>query len=914
MRTVGLVLVLGWTAVGAHAQSVPDRYTLALRGVPVEEALETLVEVTQINLIYDPELLSDVRVFCAERDEAAESFLRCIVEAAGLDFYRLSSGTYVVIEAPRQAPQRGQLRGMVVDGDTGEPLPFAHIVLADASTGTAANASGAFLVPALLAGAHTVVASHVGYMPAIEEVWVPAAGQAEHRFVLKPEPVAAAPLVVDGLSRRLPSADLGRGVETPATAPVMGAFGGPDVGYQAGEVLGVTLQLPQADASIQGGEAGEHQLLLDGVPVWDPVSLGRLLGAFSPLAIGQLTVHKAGFGALHGSQTSGVIEARHALPETRTLQGRATVDPLSVNGRMDVPYRLAGAEGALMVAGRRSVWDVRPEPMLEDRLQAWNRVDPLLTAVLLGNGVTEEQTTLREHSSDLGFSDVHAATRLRFSPFHQTYASFYRGTNRVETDLLTTPLVMRLRGGQAAGRFDVFQMLARESYDWTNRLAQVRHEWLLGARSFISLRARSSWHTLRQQSGMGRVAGSEETDVNLETLWAGLAHSSDRNTMREDAVEAHLDISASARTYVTASVAGQRTSSHVRLDNPFFQPITYTSTAWRWVSAVNVRTHLSAAWTVESGLRATYVPDRSRVYTEPRLALRLDGSSGWAGNYAARLSAGVYRQFIYPFEMSSAGPTAIVPWVRFWTQPDPSVAPPLAYHLAGEVLLQPGPRWQVNLETYYKAHPRLLMLDTQELLHTQTVGSLPQAAFVSEASGQAWGAGVRVAWTGARTSWMMRYTYSQSVRSQPGRFEGAEIAAPWEDPHQVQVRARRELGGGFWAQARGQGIWGRTWGFRRAYYDFLVAHSGTTSYPPYDLSNPEAHRLPAFVRVDLGAGYQRAVGPVTVEFRADFLNALGRDNVLDWSLHQPNAQARVYERAPRLDLPRTPSFSLRLIY
>ena len=59
--------------------------------------------------------------------------------------------------------------------------------------------------------------------------------------------------------------------------------------------MGIRVGDALADVHIQGGEAGEHQFQLDGVPVFEPVHLRGLLGAFNPFAIERITVHKAGY-------------------------------------------------------------------------------------------------------------------------------------------------------------------------------------------------------------------------------------------------------------------------------------------------------------------------------------------------------------------------------------------------------------------------------------------------------------------------------------------------------------------------------------------------------------------------------------------------------------------------------------------
>src|SRR5699024_1068432 len=61
-------------------------------------------------------------------------------------------------------------------------------------------------------------------------------------------------------------------------------------------ISGISFSLPLADFNIQGGASGDHQLRLDGVPIYNPVSMGRMLGAFSPWAIDKIHSNEEGLG------------------------------------------------------------------------------------------------------------------------------------------------------------------------------------------------------------------------------------------------------------------------------------------------------------------------------------------------------------------------------------------------------------------------------------------------------------------------------------------------------------------------------------------------------------------------------------------------------------------------------------------
>ncbi len=109
--------------------------------------------------------------------------------------------------------------------------------------------------------------------------------------------------------------------------------------------------------------------------------------------------------------------------------------------------------------------------------------------------------------------------------------------------------------------------------------------------------------------------------------------------------------------------------------------------------------------------------------------------------------------------------------------------------------------------------------------------------------------------------------------------------------------------------ARGLGVWGRSWTFRRAYYDVLPA-LGVTQLGAFTLDRPEADRLPPRLAFDVGIALARTVAGARVELAADVANVLGRRDVLDWWLH-PDADGALVPVTRTLP-GRQPSLRLRV--
>ncbi len=882
-----------------------ERFTLILRDVALEEALEQLVYTTKMNLLYDPLLIKEEHIYCDSRNQTAENILRCIVGAADLDFYQLSSGTYVLIEKVQDKPEYGNLAGIVVDSETGQPLPYANVFLADASTGTAANEAGMFTFTSLLKGAHAVVTTYVGYEPAVDSVWIPAQGSIRKKILLTASPIVTDQIVVNGMQQRLPSLDLGSGKLDPAAFARSGFQGTDDVLHNVSSVMAVGIRPPYVDLHIQGGESSEHQMQLDGVPVFEPVSLGRLLGAFSPLAIGRLTVHKAGFGASVGSQLSGIISAEQNLQSEDNSNFTLQLDPISANARLNFDIQLPGeASSTFMIAGRTSVWELYRSNTLNGMLQDWNTVDPQLTATALGSSTSILQFTPHRHGSDVAFSDVHLAGQITINPFHKLYFSAYQGKNNIGTELLSA--------ASAEVPTSDFILLSRDKYRWTNTTALIKHEWLLGARTMGIIKLSNSVHTLRHNYNMIDSESANLID-GLDT--AGIERAlgnqldsgdspDDQNRIQETTLSAQIEYSLSKNHHLQAGIEATEVTNRFHLDSPFYVPLQIENATWRSTAYMHDKIAIGLQTSIEVGSRFTYVPDRNVVYAEPRFSLRHDVPQSAIGSYALHLAAGVYRQYVNQFDLSSVGPSAAVPSIRFWLPIDETLAPPKAYHYTANVLLMPSESWNFRVESYYKHQPQILAFHYHPLLIPGVIpaqdGPISEDQIIEESNGFAYGGGVFVEHSYNRGVVGASYSYSQAKRRYPGRFDERLESTPWNEPHRLSLNHEYSISSRLSTSFRAHGIWGRTWGFRQAYYDYLAAHNPDgEKYLPFDLTNPSAHKLAPYYQVDAGISYERDFRGISFLLRADVLNILNRKNVIDWTFVNPSDATLPLDRIDR---------------
>jgi hypothetical protein len=340
-----------------------------------------------------------------------------------------------------------------------------------------------------------------------------------------------------------------------------------------------------------------------------------------------------------------------------------------------------------------------------------------------------------------------------------------------------------------------------------------------------------------------------------------------------------MNVQLSERDRLTLQGGVTSLGSRFSLANAFVGRVGTTARSTRLTAAGQVELGLGRFTTLESGLRLTALPTRGALFAEPRAALHYHRPQTALGEVAARIGGGLYRQYTTQFEVSRDGATAVVPTAQVWMPVPTRAQPPKAYHLTSSLTWGPHPAWSVGVEGYGKWKPHLLAVDYPALQSEAPVHVAPPSAILSASQGHAYGGGLRLAYEGAWGRSTLRYAYSRSRRTFPGRFGGRMISTPWNEPHRVTLDTRLPLNDVLPVPCRSTDS----------------PHVGSTP----DLSHPEQHRLPPLYRLDASLVASHSWGDVDITGRIGLVNALGRTNVADWGL-RPTGHGGVTRRARTL--------------
>ena len=868
------------------AQQTTPAYSIDFSGDALTEALDQIAALTAADLIYDPRIVGTRHVYRRVRGNTTAELLTSLLQGTQLDFIILSSGTFVIVQSAQRPPEFGVFSGQVIDAATGEPLQGATVMFADASGGTVTNRSGFFSINNMMSGRHELIFSYIGYEAVRKVIEVDGNGTTRERIPLNPKPFDVNPVVISAHRSMLPAS----WHHEQAEARTLWSTG--DRHQCAVQSLslfsGVQHGLPLSDTHIQGAQRGEHRMYLDGMPVYNPYSFGQLLSAFSPFAISRVEVEKAGFDASMGSHIAGSIGLKHAVSPRHgeTLLWQA--DPLSTNFFGSAGHTTAsGNRLNLMAALRSSVWNIFEDPTLSGTLSEWDAIDPMLYSLISAQGLAD--AGMRSflpvaNASNIAFYDVHLAGAAELGPYRRMNFSFYSGQNEVETDVLAREQFFN----------DGF-MFSRDHYNWQNTVAQLGYDWVVSPRLDLSFQAGFSGNRMRHNyimadhSVFAALAGEMPlSDAEVFSLYReNLGHGAlqhDRNEIRHFLGRVDADYAINPRLSLSAGIQADFVESSFDLSSLFYLPAGDDQRSGHFSTYLNTHFTLPGPWRFTVGSRLTRLTGSSQTFLEPRAQAQYDRQQSAIGFWSVRVAGGLYRQFINQFDITNAGPSSIVPSFTIWAH-DSSLPQPRAWHGSASFLSEPAPGTTLRLEGWLRHQPTGYITSYDRLLTNSGHTREGFDAFAEITDLNSWGGSVRLSQQlmGNSLNVLLGYDYSRAEINMQSQF-GRVMPAPWNQPHSLQARVMGHLTSNWTVSGRWQYIAGWAWGFRQAYYDFLMMHN-VHGIERFDFTRPEADRLPAYSQFDLSVIYSRSIGITQLQTRLDLVNLMNRRNIIDRGVH-----------------------------
>ena len=848
MRIACTVLIallgMGGLVQGAWAQAPIQ---LDLTGVSLTTALAEVRTQADLDLVYADRLVADQTSTCSYAGSDREAALACVLEGTGLHAERVRRRQYVLVaespSAENPSRRRRSLKGYVVDAQTGERLPGAHVYLRELEAGATTNRDGYFVVSNLPPEDYAVRISYLGYRSVDTTL---TAGEEPARISLGETSIESEGVVVEAGSANTNGNERIPGMMSVALDRLdrLPSFGEPDLFRALQWTPGIRKSgVTNGGLSVRGANPDQNLYLLDGAPVYHPWHAFSLISTFQTETLRSTDVYRGTFPVQYGGRLSAVLDAQMKDGSRQTPKAEAALSVLSGRFRVETPL---SSSTSFMLSGRRSY------------------VDKLIGREHPVTGEDGRRDTLR---TGYFFFDTSAKLTHRFEDNHRLSLSYYHGRDDLD---LRLPFDLSLDFSSWLRPADLLFEVAQ---NWDNRIASAQHRYLAGDETFLTTTAYFSGYRAQEASFVQpTTTASLSSDYRVRLSDAGIKMRADYHHSVSHQITAGLQISSLQFEGILDSELQRSRGTVVRQNQE------------SRLNAVKVAGYVqdtwtpTPKWTVEPGIRGSYFSGGNYMHVAPRLNAQYVVHPRWL---VLEGSAGVHVQYLHRLRdrFSLAYDLVSSRWVPSGDRVRPATGGKVG--LGTQTQLRPG--WTLELDAYARETRRTLVPADffQEKQGLEGPGIEVGALLGQYRTGTERAFGLELSTLFEASPWRGRFVMSTGRTFVRAPSLGGRRWRPSSLDVPVSVRTTLGWEGGPWSTTVATK-------FRSGYpitepeARYQLGDPTETSSTAY-LHRPQVNngRLPPQLRVDLTVSYQFQFLTGAWTATVEVYNATNRDNILD---------------------------------
>lgn len=813
----------------------------------LREALLSVREQSGVDVVFSEGLVEDVRTSCLYDGTMPDAALACVLNGTGLQAQRVRRKQYVVVQAPDEGATvaesaRRTLSGFVLDGETEEVLPGAHVYLPDLRLGTVTNEAGYFALPELPPGEYRIRFSFLGYEPVERQL---TGGDEKHNVALHPTTIeSGAVLVESGASEGAEFSSV-PGLLTGSVSQLdaLPSFPGESDLFQAlqwfpgirkaGEVNGGMV--------IRGAPPDQNLYMLDGAPVYHPWHAFSLISIFQTETFKDIKLYRGSFPAEYGGRISSVLDAQMKDGSQQAPQVHIGLSPISGRFIIESP---ATRNSSFMVAGRRSYIDK-----------------------LVGREHPVENSDGRRDTLRTGyyFYDASAKYTHRFGRGNRLSLSYYQGGDDLD---LRLPFDLSLDFSSWLRPADLFFEV---KHRWENRLISARYQHLFSDHVFGTMTAYTSSYDARESALLRPTTSSAMlSDYRVDLRETGMKVDVEYFSSVEHQLEVGLH--AVLRTFESSLDATVR-----RSPGTVDELLEFSDAAEPEVSAyVQDLWQPGDRWTIRPGLRFSMFGAGLYTHLSPGLSLEYVVDPN-----LLRLKAGVGRHVQYLHRLRDRYAFTYDLVTSRWIPADEEVKPSTGIQVSGGFTSRLGTGLTIDGDVYVRDVDGVLLPEDEFRSKDALVGP---GIDVGELLGQyvpgsARAYGIELAANLIRSNWSLRISYAggRSLTRSALLGESSFRSARYDVPRSLRVLGSRDFG-----------RWGITASLdMRSGYPTTVPVGQYVVGDPLDgedryLYRPDVNngRLPPYLRADISAHRRFHFVGAEWSARLHLYNVTSRRNVI----------------------------------
>lgn len=235
--------------------------------------------------------------------------------------------------------QTGDVRGVLTDKASGEPINYATVYLEGTSYGSITNLDGFYSINRIPEGEYTLMATFVGYDTTRVDIVIQDGSVLNQPLVIR-EGIQLDAVEVsrerDEKVNQVKASSIEISAKQINKIPTIG--GEPDLAQYLQVLPGVVFTGDQGgQLYIRGGSLIQTKVLLDGIRVYNPFHSIGLFSVFETSLIKNVEVLTGGFGAEYGGAISAIIDIKTRDGNKKKVSGRVGANTFLAKAMVEGP-------------------------------------------------------------------------------------------------------------------------------------------------------------------------------------------------------------------------------------------------------------------------------------------------------------------------------------------------------------------------------------------------------------------------------------------------------------------------------------------------------------------------------------------------------------------------------------------------
>ena len=228
--------------------------------------------------------------------------------------------------------QTGEVRGIVYDKESGEPIIFTPVFLQEIMLGKATDINGFFAISKIKPGTYTLKCHSVGYDTASAEITIRDGRIVTQNLYLKKQArqLKEVEITADREKRRT-DVKVSNTTITAKDMKQLPSFSGePDLAQYLQVLPGAVFSGDQGgQLYIRGGTPVQNKVMLDGMTIYNPFHSIGLFSVFDADLIRTADVSAGGFNVQYGGRIGSVIDVTTREGNKTRFAGKVSVNPIA---------------------------------------------------------------------------------------------------------------------------------------------------------------------------------------------------------------------------------------------------------------------------------------------------------------------------------------------------------------------------------------------------------------------------------------------------------------------------------------------------------------------------------------------------------------------------------------------------------